>query len=218
MAVGTYVYPNRYTTTACVKRRLVSVINPLERSVPSIGQLHSEVVPCEEENRWLWGPVLLIVATLVRRLRYHHPRTFLREECELWAVWSNTMFEGWTVDFYDCTVVSLRIYQKGCRKCGETSAHETGDHTKDGIHHKLPSVKRTRMPLCDIGNVEGSGEIRGRDGTVPRRLGLTTGTVRHLLGRRKSGNVRSLRCSSGSKTPWSGCWNKSLTARSPPAN
>jgi hypothetical protein len=182
MAVGTYVYPDRYTTTACVKRRLVSVINPLEHSAQSIGQLHSEVVPCEEENRRLWGPVLLSVATLVRRLWYHHPRNFLREECEFWAVWSNIMFEGWTVDSYDCTIVSLRIYQKGLRKCGETSAHETDDHTKDRIHG-TPSVKRTRVPLCDIGNVEGSGEIGGGDGTVPRRLGLTTGTVRHLLGR-----------------------------------
>ena len=113
MAVGTYVYPDRYPATICAKRRLISVINPLERSVPSILQFHSEAVLREEVNGRLRDPVLLGVATLVRRLRYHLPRTFLPKKWERWIVWSNVMIKRWTIDPHDCTIVSLRIYQKG---------------------------------------------------------------------------------------------------------
>ena len=51
------------------------------------------------------------------------------------------------------------------------------------MDREFPSVKGTSMPLHSIGDVGGSGEIRGRDGTVFQRLGLTVETVRNLLGR-----------------------------------
>jgi hypothetical protein len=81
------------------------------------------------------------------------------------------------------------------------------------MDREFPSVKGTSMPLHSIGDVGGSGEIRGRDGIVFQRLGLTVETVRNLLGRRGSDNVRSLECSSAGKILWSGCRNES-----PPAN
>lgn len=91
-----------------------------------------------------------------------------------------------------------------------------GDHTKDGMHRELPDVTGTRVPLCSISGVEDSGEIRGGDGTVFRRPELPTKTVRNLLGRRGSGDVRSLEGSSASETLWSVCRSKGLTAKSSP--
>ena len=61
-------------------------------------------------------------------------------------------------------------------------AHGAGNPTWDGIVRKLPGVKGARMPLCSIGDVEGSEEIRGGDGTVFRRLRLITKIVRNPLG------------------------------------
>ena len=76
------------------------------------------------------------------------------------------------------------------------------------MHRELPSVKGIRIPLCNIGDVEGGEHIRDRDGTVFQGPGLVTKTVRNHMGRRGSDNVRSLECSGAGKSP---------TTRSSPA-
>ena len=85
------------------------------------------------------------------------------------------------------------------------------------MHCELPGVTGTRVPLCSISGVEGSGGIRDGDGTVFQRPELTMGTVRNLLESRGSGNVRNLEGSSASKILWSECRDKGLTTKSSPA-
>jgi hypothetical protein len=90
----------------------------------------------------------------------------------------------------------------GALKAWGISTHEKSEHTKNGMHHELPSVKETRVPLCNIGDVEGSGKIRGRDGNVLQRLRITE-NVCNLSEGRGGGNVRNLEGLSAGKILWS---------------